>query len=128
MSVTYSDFYNFAANLAAGANEIEWRNSASRAYYAAFHRAQETVDLCPDNAHLKMGSHERVTDRFDLHKSVPAKSISYVLQSMKRIRHCADYEIADEFAQSLAVNQVAQYVALVSRLDAFDSTFQAKKA
>jgi uncharacterized protein (UPF0332 family) len=124
MSVQPSDFSQIATTLANGSTEIEWRVSASRAYYASFHTAQAAVDLCPNNNHLSMGSHERITDRFLLHGVNSAKSISYMLQAMKKIRHIADYEIEDAFQKELAIKQISSMEGLNLKLIEFDRTYR----
>lgn len=128
MSVTYRDIFEFAKALADNDSEIDWRNCAARTYYAAYHRAKQSVNVCPDNSHLKMGDHERLTVRFQLHDAKAARSIAYVLQSMKRVRHTADYEIEDAFEKSLAVNQLNQFNSLVDRLNSFDHVHGTKTA
>lgn len=128
MSVSVSDIFNAGQALAQGGTEADWRNSASRVYYAAYHRAMASVDLCPDNSNQKMGDHERVSDRFTLHKTKAATSIAYVLIGMKRIRRMADYEISDGFEMSLAVNQIAQFQALSAKLLSFDDAHLPKQA
>jgi uncharacterized protein (UPF0332 family) len=120
MSVTVQEILAFAEQLAQGSSEMEWRDSTGRAYYAAFHRAQQAVDLCPDNSNLRMGDHERVHARFDLHGAKAAKSISIVLQAMKRYRRCADYEISDGFERTIATSQVEQCKRLFDRIDSFE--------
>lgn len=122
MSVSSLEFLDSAKSLLPGLNEIDWRNATSRAYYSAYHSALEVVDLCPGNANHKMGSHERLSERFSLHPAKGAKSIAVVLQSMKRFRHIADYEISDPFEHSIATNQIAQCAALRDRLVAFENT------
>lgn len=125
MSVQPADFSKIAASLAGGSTEIEWRVSASRAYYSSFHQAQTTVDLCPSNDHLAMGSHERISERFLSHGIIAAKSISYMLQAMKKIRHIADYEISDSFQQELAFKQISSMEGLNSKITEFDQKHRA---
>ncbi|MGF6116708.1 hypothetical protein ABIE30_000624 [Janthinobacterium lividum] len=128
MSISYVEIINSASLYAEGEHEVDWRNAASCAYYAAYHRAHLSVSVCPDNSHLKMGSHERLTERFNLQKTTPAKSISYIIQAMKRQRHIADYEISGHFVKSIGINQVAQFAALEERLKAFDISHTSKTA
>ncbi|UXC37323.1 hypothetical protein [Cupriavidus gilardii] len=128
MSVKFDDFLTIAARDAAGSTEIEWRNGASRAYYAGYHRALESVGACPDNSHLRMGDHERVHARFDLVGTTAAKSISYVLQSMKRTRRQADYELGTRFAKHDAEKQVHTVASLKDKLDAFDASVTGSQA
>jgi len=128
MAITHVDLFTHSQLLEKSDTEVAWRNSAARAYYAAYHRAQFSVGYCPDNSHLAMGSHERLADRFILHKTTPAKAISYMLSSMKKLRHIADYENEDEFPKTLATGQLTMYLTLVSKLETFDSSQTAKTA
>lgn len=122
MSVTVLEILAFAEKLAQGDAEVEWRESTGRAYYAAYHRAKQALDLCPDNSHLGMGDHERVHARFDLHGAKSARSISIVLQTMKRYRRMADYEIEDGFEKTMAGLQVETCKRLFDRIDSFELT------
>lgn len=128
MSVSVQDILDFATRLADTDEEIGWRNSVARAYYAAYHRAKVTVELCPSNAHLRMGDHERVHDRFDLHGAKSAKAISISLQNLKRYRRIADYEIEDPFEKSLAVMQVENCKKLIERLVSFENLSKSESA
>lgn len=120
MTVSYNDFFTFASKLAESTDEMSWRMSAGRAYYAVFHRAKLSAVVCPQNEHLRYASHEALADRFIRHNTNPAKSIAYMLKAMKKIRGIADYEIDDPFAKSEAMNQLANYEVMITRLDAFD--------
>jgi hypothetical protein len=120
MTVDFNDFATFAEPLQGGASEIDWRMAAGRAYYAAYHRARSSADLCPNNDAFAMGSHERVSDRFMRDGSRPAKSIAYILISMKKFRKLADYDLDETFDQSAAVNQIAQYRVFLNKLNEFD--------
>ena len=128
MSVTFAEILSSAEELASGPNEIDWRNSVSRAYYAAFHRALDSAHACPDNSHLHMGTHEALSNRFELHGKQGAKSISVVLQAMKRNRHQADYDIFDQFDRNVCSEQIATCKKLVDRLVSFDNDNQLKSA
>jgi uncharacterized protein (UPF0332 family) len=121
MSVSIQEILDFASKLASEGAEIDWRNSVGRAYYAAYHRAKITVVLCPSNDHLKMGDHERIHERFDLHGTKSAKAISIALQNLKRYRRMADYEIGDPFEKSLAIMQIENCKRLFDRLVAFEN-------
>lgn len=120
MTVTVAEILAFAERLSCGDTEMEWRDATGRAYYAAYHGALASADLCPDNGHFRLGSHERLHDRFDAHGTKGAKSISVVLQTMKRYRHSADYDIADAFEKTVATNQVENCKRLVDRLRSFE--------
>ena len=124
MSVDYSDFFNLAKKLIEGTDEIDWRTSASKAYYSAYHLAQTAVDLCPDNQHLAMGSHERLSERFILKNTTPAKSISYMLTSMKRTRRTADYDMDNDFTKSDAIDQLSALAKFTDKVLSFQKAHQ----
>jgi uncharacterized protein (UPF0332 family) len=128
MSVAVADILASAEVLALGNSEIDWRNSVSRSYYAAFHRARDSAHHCPDNSHLRMPSHEALSNRYELHNKEGAKSIAIVLQLMKRARHLADYDIDQEFDRSLTVEQIAHCKKMLDRLVSFDNANRLKSA
>lgn len=124
MSVQYTDFALIASNLISGKLEIVWRVSASKAYYSAFHRAPKSVDICPDNSKLAMGSHERLSNRFWLHSDVKVRSVSYALNTMKKIRHIADYDLDDKFHKNTAVKQISDLQVFCEQVDKIDAKFR----
>jgi uncharacterized protein (UPF0332 family) len=128
MSVDYQSFAEFASKLLSSESEIDWRMSAGRAYYASYHRALLSTQYCPENSHLAMGSHERVSDQFIKHGTTSARSIAYILQSMKRLRHIADYNLQNKFDRGNATSQLAQHKLMVQKLDQFDSQAISKTA
>lgn len=120
MSVNPSDFQNFAETASMGASEFDWRNSVSRIYYGAYHLAQSVCEFCPDkNANFKMGSHERLSQRFKNHGSTNARSIAIVLECMKKHRHMADYEVDDPFDRNFPKEQLATYKVLQQKIASF---------
>lgn len=127
MSVTPQEIYTLASPMAEGVSEAEWRFGASKIYYAAFHKSLEYVDLCPDNTHLTMGSHERLSDRFMSQNTSLSKGVAYALIAMKKIRKIADYEVDGEFPQRDALQQRSSYLHLEKRLDAFRAECDGKQ-
>lgn len=119
MTVDAADFERFARQLLEGATEIEWRNSASRMYYAAYHVCQEHAHRCPENSHLRMGSHEALIRRYALQSSAPVRSIAYILAAMKRIRCHADYAIDTRFAKDTAQKQMLHHRDMSAKLLVF---------
>jgi hypothetical protein len=128
MSIDHNSFAEFALKLITSDEEVDWRMSAGRTYYASYHRALLSTQYCPDNSNLAMGSHERVTDQFLRHNTIKARSIAYVIQNMKKMRHVADYALDNNFSRADAVNQFAQYKILINKLAEFDAQFGAKMA
>lgn len=121
MSVCHQDFAGSATALVAGNCEIDWRNGASRAYYGAFHAALVLEDHLPDNSHLAMGDHERLSERYKLEGSKAAKGVAYALQAMKRLRHLADYDLVTSFPKIHAERQLLDYTSLCDRLRALEA-------
>ncbi|MFZ6727376.1 hypothetical protein ACO0K2_17930 [Undibacterium sp. MH2W] len=118
MSVTHQDFDKFSQSVSSSNAEFDWRNACSRSYYGAYHLALSYAHICPDqNFNFKMGSHERLSERFKSHKSIKARSIATMLECMKKYRHMADYEIADGFDRNFVLEQNATYKRLVQKLD-----------
>lgn len=97
MTVSAVDFLASAGASQALATEMDLRNCISRAYYSVFHMALPVADAhFPDkNAHLGMGEHERLSKRFHDAGNRKAAGVGYVLESMKRERRRADYDLLD---------------------------------
>jgi len=123
MSVSPSDFGAFAEKLVSSIDEIDLRNAASRSYYAAYHLCQTIMNRCPKNDHLAMGSHERLSERLKLQGTIDARSLQYILLSMKRIRTMADYEISDPFPSRDASAQVSQLKNFETKIGLFAEKF-----
>lgn len=123
MTVSAKDFEQFARQLLEGTKEIEWRNSASRIYYAAYHACLQQAHRCPENGHFKMGSHEALINRYELQSSTPARSIAYILLEMKRVRCNADYVLDGKFEKNAAVTQMAYHQKISANLEAFLQQF-----
>jgi uncharacterized protein (UPF0332 family) len=92
MSVTYQEFAAFAEQLAKQPTEIEWRNSVSRTYYAAYHQALSVSDRCPEIAKESAGVHQALINRFNRQGTRDARNIAQGLWLMKKLRNIADYE------------------------------------
>lgn len=129
MSVDFQSFLTSAESLVTGSSEIELRNSISRAYYAAFHRAKKSAVNCPDNNHfvLDAGSHERLIDRYlSIPKGplqTPGKQIAYSIRQLKTSRVSADYLLDELIEPSAAATHMEMVKRVIKRLDDFD--FQA---
>jgi uncharacterized protein (UPF0332 family) len=115
-----------AGQLAGGTTEQEWRSAASRAYYAAFHKALEVADMClPPNPYA-IGEHERLTDRLKA-QGKKGMSLAYVLIDHKKVRTRADYKLNEAFAQDDATDLIAACPAFFQKADDF-YTFVAGQA
>lgn len=100
MSITEANLLALGQALATGGGEVEWRASASRSYYAAYHRANDWHEKLSSHglSRPNQGVHATLIDcltRPTVTAPIKTKSMSigYVLQSMKAIRQKADYDL-----------------------------------
>jgi uncharacterized protein (UPF0332 family) len=127
MSILADDFFKFSEKISNSEIEFDWRNACSRTYYGAYHLAQVAAALCPDvNQNFKMGSHERLSERFKSHSSINGKSIAIMLEAMKKLRRIADYEITDPFDKNFCMEQLAAYKLLRQKLISFEESNTSK--
>lgn len=113
MSTTPEHFLKFASSALTNANgsEFDLRNSASRAYYAAFHCCYAERSKCPDLKDDEIrGSHDKLYARFEAlplsEENNILKTMAYVSKMMKTVRHNADYHINSNFSQSDSEQQI----------------------
>lgn len=119
MTVNSSDFLEFAQQSVTLNTEIGHRNAISRAYYAVFHEALALADThFPDpNAHLAMGDHERLSERYKQWDKLPSyRSFSIMLVNMKSQRHLADYAIHETVNSNQALTQLQTASKFLARL------------
>jgi hypothetical protein len=118
MSIDTSDLLRLAQQLAAGDSECEWRSGASRAYYAAYHKALDVADLCLPPSSAATGLHRQLSNRFQAEGKTGAR-LAYALVALKRVRTRADYLLAASFSQRDATDAVARSIAFMPQADAF---------
>lgn len=114
MSSTPEEFLSFSisAQNTAGGIEFNYRNAASRAYYAAFHCCYAERLRCPNLIENEfLGSHDKLYAKFTALPITPVstvlKSMAYVARMMKGIRHKADYRLGEEFALADSAQQIS---------------------
>lgn len=121
MTVSATDFFESAETMLANGSNISLRNAISRSYYAAYHDALRVADqFCPDaNAHLKMGSHERLIERFKGNTTLQkGRSWGIILQYLKVQRHKADYHLNEKVSQVEAETHLRTVERLLKELAA----------
>jgi uncharacterized protein (UPF0332 family) len=118
MSIDVTDLISLAKELAAGDNECEWRSGASRAYYAAYHKALGVAEDCLPPSPYATGVHQQLTDRFAA-EGRKGTTLAYKLVDLKRARTHADYRLAEPFSQQRATKVVADTIAFLPMADAF---------
>ncbi len=120
MSVSPSDFLASADSLAASGDKSEMtkRNVLSRAYYAAFHRAQEFAPAERNTGGGELGMHRRYFDQLLQNKkgSIERK-IGEKLKSMYSRRLLADYHLHEDIAIDDVPVQLYSSRALFQLLD-----------
>jgi len=114
MSSTPDQFLEFAvsAHQNAAGLEFNYRNAASRAYYAAFHCCNAERSRYPSLAgDVTLGSHDHLYARIkalpDSNTSRVLKSMAYIALMMKDVRRNADYLIANPFSFEDSAQQIA---------------------
>lgn len=98
MAVTPRELLEAAGALEERGSEIDLRNAASRAYYAAYHqcrRLAQNLRLPP--APGSEGVHRRVIDALTGSRDMKLKSLGYRLEQCRKLRVVADYGIEAEF-------------------------------
>ncbi|MCY4058407.1 MAG: hypothetical protein OXG44_10440 [Gammaproteobacteria bacterium] len=109
-----------ASVLLRGGGEVDWRNAASRAYYAAHHRCRR---LAHDEglALDQVGSaHAGVVDALgQMGNARPLRELAGMLDRCRLRRRDADYEIEKAFARGLANAVVEDCGNILTKADAF---------
>jgi uncharacterized protein (UPF0332 family) len=118
VSISIQDLLSLASSLAAEPGECEWRSAASRAYYAAYHKALTVAEACLPPNPFAGGEHERLTERFKQHSS-KGKQIAYVLIDLKKTRTIADYKLASAFQQMDAADFIPRCEVFLEKVDEF---------
>lgn len=109
MTVTAEDISALAERLVDGSFEVEWRTSASRSFYAGYHR---TLPLgAKFDAGVSGGKHEALIKHLldGAGESLAARKtlamrIGYKLQALRGLRVTADYELDVPFSRADAAN------------------------
>jgi uncharacterized protein (UPF0332 family) len=102
MGISCGEFLSSALTLLGGTNEVDYRNAASRGYYAAYHACIPVAKYLPDYADVSGGSHKRLIERLCASNNMKHKTLGYSLQQIKALRGLADYEINDDFPEKYA--------------------------
>lgn len=108
MSVTYQQFLDSAKESLNGESEIDYRNAASRSYYAAYHICLDLGRRFPDFTDVKGGVHERLINKLVNAKDPNIKSVGYILQTCRSFRKKADYLLQDKFSKYEAETTIKQ--------------------
>ena len=124
MAVSPESILESAAAMSDGKAEVDWRNAASRAYYAAYHRCRALATLIDPRADLSTRDSHQIVCEILQQKSNPnkARGLAYLLGPMRTLRNRADYEIDGEFDQDSGRNCVANCREILERADAIPAS------
>lgn len=121
MAVSPKQLLEAAQELAAGNREVDFRNAASRAYYAAYHRCRPIAQrngLRTSNR----GVHSDVIDALRTSTKPALKQLTQMLARCRTLRAKADYSIGEGFRRSEARTSTQQAQKILSIADQFEST------
>jgi len=113
MTVSFNNFINSARKLSIGSDEIDYRNAASRAYYAVYHEARR-VSVCSNgNTGLRTGIHQKLCEKLKTHtgsnkKDSDIRKIGINLAMCKKERVKADYKINLTYSKVDALKTIQQ--------------------
>lgn len=130
MSITSRDILSSAKNCFSHGNEADLRNAISRAYYAMYHEARDSLTSPPNYAgsqHSNLIGYlkNKSENKLEPYDSFKLKLLGYQLDQQRRARTDADYEI-----DSLDINEAIASVAIKTAEDFFDEwvTLKTSKA
>ena len=118
MPVTPDALLEAAKALGRGEAEVDRRNAASRAYYAAYHRClplARSIGLSAEPGH---GVHRQLVDTLTGSSDLRVKSIGYRLNECRKLRVHADYEIEIDFSSRDARTAIVQCERILVQVDA----------
>lgn len=118
MAVSPEVLLEAAAVLGLGNSEADWRNAASRAYYAAFHSCVSVARHArlnfADTGSVHAALIGALTDGLS---PTPLKGLGYMLEQCRRRRTDADYRIEQEFPRQIADTIVADCRKILEKAD-----------
>ena len=97
MPVTPNALLDAAKVLGRGESEVDRRNAASRAYYAAWHRRLPIGRSVGLSAQPGQGMHRQLIATLTGNQDRTLKSLGYMLEQCRALRVEADYEIETDF-------------------------------
>ena len=118
MPVTPDALFEAAKALGRGGTEVDRRNAASRAYYAAYHRCLPIGRSIGLSAAPDRGVHRQLVDTLTESSDPKMKSVGYRLDQCRKLRVQADYEIESDFSSRNARLVIEQCERILGQVDA----------
>jgi len=108
MSVSPSDFFQSAKELASNVDEISRRNSVSRAYYAAYHHMSSIIPYDGDSVNGRNAGMHRsyINQLMEANQDSVERKAGVKLQSLHARRVKADYRICDNLDARMVSMQI----------------------
>lgn len=116
--MTGHDFLPLAARLALGPTEPEWRSAVSRAYYAAFHVARQLLEDLGFTVPQADRAHAYLWLRLYNCGDPQVRLAGSDLNTLRRDRNHADYDLRRLFPAKIASDQVQAAEQIIRLLDA----------
>jgi uncharacterized protein (UPF0332 family) len=119
MPITPADFLNSSERLVKQATEVDFRNAASRAYYAAYHKSLILGDSIPEPEGDIYGVHARLIRKFLDHPEKTFREVGQQLKNGRSQRTRADYELKDKFKLSqaqMAIDHSRRVFSLIEKM------------
>lgn len=124
MSVTSNHFLLSAEELIKGDREIDFRNSASRAYYSCYLEARSYAKELPDVSVGKGGAHIKVIRKFaeysvkneNQKRSEAIRKIGFLLDQVKSHRTRADYKIDGVYLKNDAEQTIGEAKKIINKI------------
>lgn len=117
MPVTPNELLEAAKAIGRGDAEVDWRNAASRAYYAAWHRCLPIGRSVGISAQPR-GMHQQLIDTLTESRDMTLKSLGYMLRQCRDFRVDADYWIEADFSSEDARIALTQSEKILIRAEA----------
>ena len=119
MAVTPNDLLEAARELANGNREVDFRNAASRAYYAAYHRCKPVAKSFGLRTSAR-GVHSDVIDTLSRVTKPTPKQLARLLRKCRTIRSKADYRTDEDFKRSevdFSIRQAEKIFAIAGQFE-----------
>ena len=121
MAITPHDLLQYAESLLEESGEIQLRNAAGRAFYAACHSCLPLCDRLESGPDLREGTHSRIirllSDYHGPDDSITrrVRALGVMYKQARDLRSKADYEIESDFTEGEAETVLGTVKRIVER-------------
>ena len=120
MAVAPEEILAAAKELAQGSREVDWRNAASRGYYAAYHRCMRLAR--EERLHIQPTASEHIALVEGLKRignAAPLRKLGAILDQCRLRRRKADYQVEGNFERYIADTVIEDSRETISVADGF---------